>query len=92
MHEHSWETRTLEHSISRPTVDAKSSEDCNSKLDIRLQEGEEKDSSGTTVFDGSVVSILVDGYTLVKGRSTSWAGDALLEVFQKVITMAREWE
>ena len=74
MHEHSWETRTLEHPISRPTFDAKSSEYCNCELEIRLQEGEEKDSSGTTVFDGSVVSILVDGYTLAKGRSTSWVG------------------
>jgi hypothetical protein len=70
MHEHAWQTQTLEHSISRPTFAAKSLEDCESKLDIRLEEGVEKDSSGASVFDGSVVRIVVDGYVLAKGRST----------------------
>jgi hypothetical protein len=92
MHEHRWETQTLEHSISRPTFDAKNRKDCDSKLDIRLEEGEEMDAAGMTVFEGSVVRIVVDGYVLAEGSSTSWAGDALLDVFQKVITMARERE
>lgn len=89
MHEHNWQTQRLEHSIRRPKFDAKIKEDCDNKLDIRLEEGKEIDSSGTVVFEGSVASIIVDGYILAKGRSTFWAGDALLDVFQKVITMAQ---
>jgi hypothetical protein len=92
MHEHSWQTQTLEHSTSRPTFNAKVKEDCDNKLDIRLEVGKEVDSSGLVVFVGNVVSITVDGYVLAKGRSTLWAADALLLVFQQVINMAREWE
>jgi hypothetical protein len=92
MHEHAWQTQTLEHSISRPTFAAKSLEDYESKLDIRLEEGVEKDSSGASIFEGSVVQVVVDGYVLAKGRSTSSARDALVDVFQKVVAMARERE
>lgn len=92
MQEHAWQTEILEHSISRPAFNAKNREDCHNKLDIRCYEGAEKDSRGATVFEGSVVLIVVDGYVLAKGRSTSSAEDALLDVFQKVVTLARENE
>ena len=92
MHDHAWQTESLEHSISRPAFSDKNREDCSNKLDIRRYEGAEKDSRGATVFEGSVVLIVVDGYVLAKGRSTSSPADALLEVFQKVVTLAREYE
>ena len=44
------------------------------------------------MFEGSVVLIVVDGYVLAKGMSTSSPTDALLDVFQKVVTLAREYE
>ncbi|CAN9293077.1 unnamed protein product [Alternaria alternata] len=44
--EHSWQTQTLEHSISRPAFNAVIKEDCETKLDVRLEVGEELDSSG----------------------------------------------
>ncbi|KAI4906505.1 hypothetical protein J4E90_010398 [Alternaria incomplexa] len=74
------------------TFNAKNRDDCNNKLDIRRYEGAEKDSRGATVFEGSVVLIVVDGYVMAKGRSTSSPTDALLDVFHKVVTLAREYE
>ncbi|RYO64887.1 hypothetical protein AA0113_g5847 [Alternaria arborescens] len=90
--EHSWQTQTLEHSISRPTFNAVIKEDCETKLDVRLEVGEELDSSGKVVFVGNVVRITVDGHVLAKGRSNLWAADALLLALKKVIAMAGQWE
>ena len=67
-------------------------EDCETKLDVRLEEGEELDSSGKVVFVGNVVRITVDGYVLAKGRSTLWAAYALLLALKKVIATAGQWE
>jgi len=92
MHDHAWQTESLEHSISRPAFNVKTREDCHNKLDIRRYEGAEKDSRSAAVFEGSVVLIVVDGYVLAKGRSTASAEDALLDVFRKVITLAQEYE
>ena len=92
MHGHTWQTESLEHSISRPAFNAKNREDCSNKLDIRRYEGAEKDSRGATVFEGSVILIVVDGYVLAKGRNTSSPADALLDMFQKVVLLAREYE
>ncbi|KAL1797968.1 hypothetical protein ACET3X_004574 [Alternaria dauci] len=90
--DHGWETQTLEHPVSRPNFDAEVNEDCETKLDIRLEVGEELDSSGKVVFVGNVVCITVDGYVLAKGRSTLWAADALLLALKKVVMMAAQWE
>ncbi|KAG9191322.1 hypothetical protein G6011_09410 [Alternaria panax] len=91
MYEHTWQMQTLEQCISRPAFNAKVKDDCDNKLDIRLEVGEELDSSGKVVFIGNVVRITVDEYVLAKGRSTTWAADALLLAFQKVVALAREY-
>jgi hypothetical protein len=67
-------------------------EDCETKLDVRLEVGEELDSSGKVVFVGNVVRITVDGHVLAKGRSSLWAADALLLALKKVVAMAGQWE
>jgi hypothetical protein len=92
VHQYPWETHTLEHPISRPTLDVSNEAECEEKIDITVFRCEEKDASGTTVFKGHVGSMAVDGYVLVKGRSTVSSKAALKDLFGKVNTWAREWK
>jgi hypothetical protein len=88
--QHLWETMTLEHPISRPKhFNVRDEKSCEA-IDIRMR-SPEKDSSGLPVFEGWWVAVIVDGYVLAKGRSTVSSEGALVNLFEKVNTLAREW-
>jgi hypothetical protein len=87
-----WETYTLEHPVSRPSLDAANKAECEEKISITMTHCVERDGCGNTVFVGYVGMMAVDGYVLVKGRSTEDANVALKELFKKVNTWAREWK
>jgi hypothetical protein len=90
--QHTWETHTLEHPVSRPTVDVSNKTDCEEQIKLTVFYGSEKDATEETIFEGHVAILEVGGYVLVKGRSGKDAGRALLELFRKVNTWAREWK
>jgi hypothetical protein len=54
VHQHLWETHTLEHPVSRPNLGVSNKEECEKKIHITTTRCEEKDASGTTVFEGHV--------------------------------------
>jgi hypothetical protein len=89
--QHLWETHTLEHPVSRPTLNVSNKAECETKINITMTRREEKDASDTTVFEGHVGTMTVDGYVFVKGRHNVYPKEALKALFCKVDSWAWQW-